>query len=454
MEKFLSGRALLAEEIKRGGWDMDEWVQHPQLKKIPAIQDKGGLKSCYRCGNQDPQLFAEGPCSCSGSCFYCLACLQMGQIRSCSILYQMEEINAFKIPTSSILSWQGQLSDQQSQASKEIIQTIKNKESRLIWAVAGAGKTEMLFEGIAYALSLGQRLAVVSPRVDVCLELAPRLQAAFEEIDLICMHGQMEEDYRYCPLTVATTHQMLRFKQAFDCLIVDEVDAFPYHNNQLLEQAVQSARKEESCLIYLSATPDHAMQKQVQKKELLASILPARYHGHPLPEVQMKWAGPWSQELLNQPERSVVFKKMKALLKRQRRFLIFLPNIQWMEKFERVCRDKLKDFSFEAVHSIDPNRHEKVMKMRAEELDFLMTTTILERGVTFKNIDVLVLGADDRIFTESSLVQIAGRAGRSADFPKGEVIFYHQGQSRAMKRACQQIINMNRLAQKRGLLHG
>ncbi len=55
--------------------------------------------------------------------------------------------------------------------------------------------------------------------------------------------------------------------------------------------------------------------------------------------------------------------------------------------------------------------------MRNEELDFLITTTILERGVTFPGIDVIVLKADDEIFSAAALVQIAGRVGRNSDRP-------------------------------------
>ncbi|WP_370567499.1 hypothetical protein [Desemzia sp. RIT 804] len=79
-------------------------------------------------------------------------------------------------------------------------------------------------------------------------------------------------------------------------------------------------------------------------------------------------------------------------------------------------------------------------------------TTILERGVTFKDIDVLVLGAEDRTFTEAALVQIAGRAGRHKDYPKGEVLFFHYGQSKEMKQAQKQIRQMNKWAIERGLI--
>ncbi|MFB8735903.1 helicase-related protein [Bacillus sp. SL00103] len=50
--------------------------------------------------------------------------------------------------------------------------------------------------------------------------------------------------------------------------------------------------------------------------------------------------------------------------------------------------------------------------------DVLVTTTILERGVTIPNVQVGVLGAESTIFTESALVQISGRAGRHPDFLK------------------------------------
>ena len=90
--------------------------------------------------------------------------------------------------------------------------------------------------------------------------------------------------------------------------------------------------------------------------------------------------------------------------------------------------------------------------MRQNKVDFILSTTILERGVTFPNIDVFVIGAEDRVFTESALVQIAGRAGRSPQYPKGDVIYFHDGQSLAMKKAIKQIKKMNHLAKERGLI--
>lgn len=108
--------------------------------------------------------------------------------------------------------------------------------------------------------------------------------------------------------------------------------------------------------------------------------------------------------------------------------------------------------AIEAVHAEDPDRKNKVQKMRNKEIPMLLTTTILERGVTFPNIDVAVVGAEDAIFTESALVQIAGRAGRSKDYPTGTVTYFHYGKTEEMLKARRQIVTMNREGYKRGLL--
>ena len=79
---------------------------------------------------------------------------------------------------------------------------------------------------------------------------------------------------------------------------------------------------------------------------------------------------------------------------------------------------------------------------------FLITTTILERGVTFPAIDVCVIGADDKVFSSSALVQIAGRVGRSADFPSGQVTFFIGDNTLAISSAVRQIKYLNRLGRK------
>lgn len=59
---------------------------------------------------------------------------------------------------------------------------------------------------------------------------------------------------------ISTTHQLYRFASAFDAVIVDEVDAFPYTFDETLQRAVQKAAKDRCARIYLTATPGETWQ--------------------------------------------------------------------------------------------------------------------------------------------------------------------------------------------------
>lgn len=156
------------------------------------------------------------------------------------------------------------------------------------------------------------------------------------------------------------------------------------------------------------------------EKETLSRFLPAITASHSrLPYLFGVAIG---ANLLKKQTPRVVLKWVRERLQAGKQALIFLPHIQLMENSLPLF--KQLHSSIQAVHAEDPLREEKVNAMRREKIPILLTTTILERGVTFSNLDVAVIGAEDPIFTEAALVQIAGRVGRSADFPGGNVTFF------------------------------
>lgn len=449
----MDGKELYGRELTRSECRSADEALLALTEKRPGLVSANGKLTCARCGNQERKKMQVAPCSCGAACQYCLSCLNMGKIKSCTILHHLPETNSFAWPQEPILQWKGQLSSEQNRASEEIVGTVLCEGTRLIWAVAGAGKTEMIFEGIAACLGKGGRVCLASPRVDVCLELAPRIKQAFPAVPLALLYGGKEEGYSYTPLVIATTHQLLRFREAFDLLIIDEIDSFPYHNDASLQFGAQKSRKKASALVYLTATPSVVMQNDIKRGKLEATVLPARYHGFALPEPECLWVGNW-RKAINRKKNTRFLSLIRRQLQQKRRFLLFLPHIQLMEALDRWLQEVFPDKLFTCVSASDPDREEKVKRMRAEEYDFLMTTTILERGVTFRDIDVIVLGAEDRVFTEASLVQIAGRAGRHKDFPTGWVCFAHYGETKAIQGAIRQIRSLNRDAGRRGLLHG
>ncbi len=71
-------------------------------------------------------------------------------------------------------------------------------------------------------------------------------------------------------------------------------------------------------------------------------------------------------------------------------FLLFFPTIDLMKRATPLVQELNEDIL--AVHAADPERKEKVLKLRNKEVPGLLTTTILERGITISNVQVAVIG--------------------------------------------------------------
>lgn len=459
LQKLLTGKQLLIDDLPFPLETIQTHYENGYITYRKGIEIMNKKPICIRCGNKDTSWFATFPCSrCGENCLYCRKCLMMGRISECTPLIGWngpppegpQTGGSTCSDPETFLQWQGQLSDGQQSASDRVVEAVRHNQELLVWAVCGAGKTEVLFLGINAALTTGKRVCIATPRTDVVLELTPRLKDAFPGIAVASLYGGSEDRHLHAPLTIATTHQLLRFYQAFDTVILDEVDAFPYTADESLQYAAVQARKPVSSNIFLTATPSSKWQQECLEGKRQYTTIPARFHRHPLPVPEFAWCGNWQKLLAKDKLPAKFLQWVQTRIQENKQALLFFPHIPLMEKALPLLRRL--DPKIEAVHAEDPQRKEKVQQMRRKELAILLTTTILERGVTFPNIDVAVLGAEDAIFTESALVQIAGRAGRSAEYPTGIVAFFHYGKTNAMLRARKQILSMNQDGVRRGLI--
>ncbi len=450
LQQFLSGKRLLADELPFIQDTLQTHYQNGYLKLDYGVYStKTGIK-CNRCGNNDQNLFASFNCArCHQLCTYCRHCIMMGRVSECTPLISWSGPQPRTIDQHVNLSWKGTLSKGQQLASDQVAKAIQSNTSLLVWAVCGAGKTEVLFKGIETALSQGARVCIATPRTDVVLELSPRLKQVFPNIEVATLYGGSEDRMKNAPITIATTHQLLRYYRAFDTLIIDEVDAFPYSLDPTLEYAAKQARTEKGSLIYLSATPSKKMQREVRAKKLESVVIPARYHKQPLPVPTLEWCGKWEKKISKAELPVNVRIWIRKQLQKGRPIFLFVPKIDILEKVVKILAKEHADL-VASVHSKDTERKEKVARFRAGEIKILVTTTILERGVTVADVQVGVLGAEDDVFTESALVQIAGRVGRSSQYQSGDVRFFHYGKTNEMVDAIDQIRRMNYQARKGG----
>nr|WP_263314006.1 DEAD/DEAH box helicase family protein [Mammaliicoccus sp. Marseille-Q6498] len=409
------------------------------LKTMKGVSIENGKYQCNQCTNHDQALFFQYYCHhCQKQTTYCRCCINLGKVQSCKDIYMIESNH---VATDGLYQLNFELSPQQQIASSKVQAAISNYENLLLYAVTGAGKTEMIFEGISKARQRGDNVAVVSPRVDVVKEVYLRLKDAFkdESIDLL-YEGQFAQ-YE-STFVVSTVHQLMRYYQHFDVVIVDEVDAFPLEMDNQLMTTIKKAASKKSSHIYLTATPNQTLLSMFTPQQIIK--LPARYHGHPLPTLEFYY-NDVKEKRLNQK----LLKTLRRQIDMERKTFVFFHDIEYMKKVFQIYKNHFENIEY--VSSEDEMRHEKVSRLRNDEIDIMFTTTILERGVTLANLDVIIVRTDT--FTSSAIVQIAGRVGRKLSCPTGKVICYHKGITKNMIQARNDIVAMNQLAHQKGWLN-
>lgn len=489
--EILQGRALFTDELyaalrERGihayaplDLLLDGPVREGRIERLPGVAWLGESWECSRCGSREIGFYPCLRCGLS-RCPQCIECRSLGASTGCAALYHRPLPGEAPRPGIRI-SLPFPLSSRQEQLADALE---KLEESAFVWAACGAGKTEVTLKAIAHVLRSGGRALFAVPRRDVADQLARRLQAAVQGAEVVLLSGETPERYADAPLIVATVHQALRFRGAFRLIVVDEVDAYPLSVEAWLMRGLARAAHPEGRAIAMSATPPDATRR-LFGAALRCFTLPARHHGHPLPEPEV-WvdAGldgvgreapregePWLGRLVEHARRTCAA---------GRKLLIFVPYVRWSLALPQLllerggfspwaCGGRARPARGDpeatglrgrrlvvtGVHAQDRERRAKVRSMEAGEIDVLVSTSLLERGVTIARLDVLVFAAHcERVYDSAALVQMAGRAGRKQEDPTGRVIFWGARETPAMREAAASIAALNRQAQAEGLLHG
>lgn len=434
LEEFLTGRIWLRNFTPFPKELIDKAISAGSISVSSGMLDG---KQCARCLEKSTQKIISFFCAaCNGICYYCRHCIKMGRISSCTELITWALPSKIS-PQSHTFHWNGNLTPLQEQASLEVQKSLLQKNDHLVYAVCGAGKTELLFPPIFDALKKGLRICIAAPRTDVVLELSPRLRTVFPNTIIHSLYGNSPEESGFAQLVIATTHQLYRFQDAFDVMIVDEADAFPFSYDPALKRAVTKAKKKEAPVIYVSATPSDQLIKQVPT----VSKIFRRFHGHPLPVPEFRSLWGYEKEFAKGRIPPKLIGWVDEKIAKEQPFLLFFPTIELIE--QAIVLFQKKHPTIEAVHSSDKGRKEKVMKLRQRHIPGVLTSTILERGITIPNVQVAVVGADQPIFDAEALIQISGRTGRAKDYPDGEIVFFHNGIVRQMDKAKKLIVSYN-----------
>ncbi|MCI5745593.1 MAG: DEAD/DEAH box helicase family protein [Erysipelotrichaceae bacterium] len=312
------------------------------------------------------------------------------------------------------------LTIQQQKASDEILYYLKQNQDVIVNAVCGAGKTELCYQAIEYYINQGKRVAFAIPRKDICIEIYARLKKDYPSLSMCLVYGN-HHDKLNGQLVVLTTHQLFRYKEYFDMLILDEADAFPYYKNDLLASFLHISCK--GPIIYMSATIMDIYKRQCNN----IVYINRRFHQIDLPvPIFIRYTFFNKYEVLKQ-----TLNKLKNKL-----VLIFVPTIDIGKKLSSKTHI---DFIYAAL----ANKDVYLNKFKNKEIKILITTSILERGITIKDVQVIVFEANHRLFDEASLIQISGRVGRKITSPTGKVFFLATNMSEEMNKCIKEIKRKN-----------
>ena len=182
-------------------------------------------------------------------------------------------------------------------------------------------------------------------------------------------------------------------------------------------------------MLYLTATPDEQLLKSCQVLKLFC-----RPHGHPLPVPAVK-------QMFVLPSVLFLLKWCHIRALKKIPFLVFVPTIQLANHLYYAFRYRL---NVEVCTSKTEQKDQVIQRFKEHQIQGLICTTVLERGVTFAGVDVVVWHADHSVFTTASLIQIAGRVGRKLSFPKGDCLFLSFSKSETVDRCVRMIEEANR----------
>lgn len=372
---------------------------------------------CNRCKNDDTSYFYQDEFG-----IYCRKCIEFGRFELNQSLkpYPLSKINK-KIKYHLNYS----LTSKQEEIAQKTINALQTRKNVVIHACCGSGKTEILIPVIQYLINNNKKVGLAIPRRQVALELKQRLEKVFPELEIVAVCKDYTRKLKG-DLIICTTHQLFRYVNSFDVLILDEIDAFPFHNNEVLIEIAKNSYKEN--IVALSATMDHNLFFQNYKVFQLFE----RYHKRKLivPSVIIL-------PLFFQFLYLILFIKKNIHLT----ILIFIPTIELLNSTYFYLSRLFTCFK---ISSESENKEQILDQLNKSKIRILLTTTIMERGITIADACVIVIYSNHTIFNEASLIQIAGRVDRKPISYNGTVTFLCSKNTKSIRNCIYKIKEMNK----------
>ena len=349
---------------------------------------------CRRCGNKDPSYFYKGH-----NGYYCRRCISFNR----TLLEEDLEPADYEIGQNvQDYEFKYALTDRQKTASSNCLKSLENGDV-LLFCVCGAGKTEISVESISAYLAKGLKVCYAIARKEVVIELSYRFKEIFPKANVVAVYGGHHNQI-FGDLIVCTTHQLYRYYKTFDLLILDEVDAFPLKGNETLMNISLNSCK--GRVIFSTATVDDNLKKVLETRKYNTVSLYTRPSGKPLIIPKVLYLHKYI---------SILYLAY-LLHSMANQCIIFVSNINMCKFLYKIFSHLL---SCTYVYAELQDRRKNILDFKNKKYKYIFATTVLERGITIKDVNVIILNFDN-LFDEANLIQMLGRVGRNYKNPYGE----------------------------------
>jgi competence protein ComFA len=302
--------------------------------------------------------------------------------------------------------------------------SLKTSRNVLIDAVCGSGKSNIILK-VILELHTSNNILFVCPRRKLVEDFYKLFYESFGVKPAIITGT--EKSSHLSSVALCTSKMLHKIPPTFNVVIFDEVDAFPYFGSQYASNVLKNfIKKSNARLISLSATANF---ENPFKTKIIK--LNQRYHGNPLPV----------PKVIN-PNLIELTKYINKRILLGENILLFCPSISEQFDLYRYFVTKVNCFMINS--KMEKEKQDQVLVIFSSFPSLMITTTLLERGVTYPKVSVIVYNASSNVYNEKTLIQIAGRVNRIESYQNGEIYFMSNIHNKSIKTAIRAIKQKNR----------
>lgn len=313
------------------------------------------------------------------------------------------------------------LTNEQKRAALSILDKISKPvmTSSLISGDVGTGKTAVIALIAASVLKYDHDVAIMVPNTVLPKQFYDEFKRFWGDIPVVVVDDKFKKKNDFPTIYIGTTRLISKFKNhQFGLIVVDEQHRFSFEQRKKLQG-----------LNYVEAT---------------ATCIPhtmglINYSGFHIARLTKCYTEKNITTTINTKEqKKEIIQKLRNIIENNQKAIIIYPMAEKKEDSKSFKDDRSAEFAFEMFESIFPGRCEcvhgrlksdekieAVARLKRNEKQILISTTVVEVGVDIKDVRLMVIASPDNLGL-SQLHQLRGRLARNGG--DAECILYLEKQ--------------------------